>query len=130
MGQTFGQDTEGMARLHGVWGLGWGVPKARDDSNGGELESPGSFFTPTSGPLGPGCPFGSLLLCGLCVVSLLQLQVSGDSDYLLNDGSGLQEQSSSKPGRCHMAVQGWASEVTHHHFCPALFVATVASPPK
>lgn len=41
---------------------------------------------------GPGCLFGSLLLCGLCVVSFLQLQVSGDSDYPLNDGSGLQEQ--------------------------------------
>ena len=29
-----------------------------------------------------------------------------------------------------MAVHGSASEVTRHHFCPTLFVATVAHPPK
>lgn len=68
MGQTFGQDTEGMACLHGVWGLGWGVPKARDDSNGGELESPGSFFTPTSGPQGWAARLG-LFFCVVCVWS-------------------------------------------------------------
>ena len=38
VGQKFGQGTEGMACLHGVWGLGWGVPSARGDSAGGELD--------------------------------------------------------------------------------------------